>query len=196
MTINPLDDVAPASNSLGAITDMGQRMFDLQEEIKQLEDLLKKKKLDFTRLAEQDLPDLMQELNCRDFTLDNGTKCKIKEILSGSIPSNTAIAKARGDDKFELEVRQQQCLDWLRDNNLGDIIKSNVNVQFGKEEDQKCNDFVDDLRKKDLFYSRAVGVHHGQLNGVLNERVKDGKEIPYDLFKVYTGRKAIFVKGE
>ena len=81
MTINPLDDVAPASNSLGAITDMGQRMYDLQEEIKQLEDLLKKKKLDFTRLAEQDLPDLMQELNCRDFTLENGSKCKIKEIL-------------------------------------------------------------------------------------------------------------------
>ena len=49
MTINPLDDVAPASNSLGAITDMGQRMYDLQEEIKQLEDLLKKKKLDLKK---------------------------------------------------------------------------------------------------------------------------------------------------
>ena len=66
MTINPLDDVAPASNSLGAITDMGQRMYDLLKEIKDLEDLLKKKKWDFANLAEHELPDLMQELNCKD----------------------------------------------------------------------------------------------------------------------------------
>lgn len=195
MTINPLDDVAPASNSLGAITDMGQRMYDLLKEIKDLEDLLKKKKWDFANLAEHELPDLMQELNCKDFTLNNGEKVEVREILSGSIPSNGAIEKAKGDDKFELEMRQQQCLDWLRDNNLGDIIKNNVNVQFGKNEDKKCNEFVDDLRKKDVFYNRAVGVHHGQLNAVLKERVEQGRDVPYDLFKVYTGRKAIFVKG-
>ena len=163
MTINPLDDVAPASNSLGAITDMGQRMYDLLKEIKDLEDLLKKKKWDFANLAEHELPDLMQELNCKDFTLNNGEKVEVREILSGSIPSNGAIEKAKGDDKFELEMRQQQCLDWLRDNNLGDIIKNNVNVQFGKNEDKKCNELADDLRKKDVFYNRAVGVHHGQL---------------------------------
>ncbi len=195
MTINPLDDVAPASNSLGAITDMGQKMYDLLKEIKELEDLLKKKKWDFTNLAEHELPDLMQELNCKDFTLSNGTKCEIKEILSGSIPSNGAIEKAKGDDKLDLEMRQKQCLDWLRDNNHGDLIKSNVTVPFSKTEDKKCNEFVNELREKNIFYNRAVGVHHGQLNALLKERVEDGKEIPYDLFKVFTGRKAIFVKG-
>ena len=44
MTINLLDDVAPASNSLGAVTDMGQRMHDMMYEIAELEDLLKEKK--------------------------------------------------------------------------------------------------------------------------------------------------------
>ena len=34
--INLLDDVAPASNELGAISDMAQQMYDLQEEIMKL----------------------------------------------------------------------------------------------------------------------------------------------------------------
>ena len=44
MTINLLEDVAPASNSLGAITEMAQNMFDLEIEINNLEELLKQKK--------------------------------------------------------------------------------------------------------------------------------------------------------
>ena len=44
MTIDLLDDVAPASNSLGAITEMGQEMFNLQKEINELNDLLKQYK--------------------------------------------------------------------------------------------------------------------------------------------------------
>ena len=39
--INLLDDVAPASNELGAISDMAQQMYDLQEEIMKLELSLK-----------------------------------------------------------------------------------------------------------------------------------------------------------
>ena len=35
--INLLDDVVPASNELGAISDMAQQMYDLQEEIMKLE---------------------------------------------------------------------------------------------------------------------------------------------------------------
>ena len=39
--INLLEDVAPASNSLGALTELGQRMYDLEKEIEQIEITLK-----------------------------------------------------------------------------------------------------------------------------------------------------------
>jgi len=191
MTINLLEDVAPTSNSLGAITDMGQRMFDLEREIDSLENLLKEKKQSLTKLAEQDLPDLMQELNVKEFTLNNGAKCEIQDITSGSIPSASAIARAKTDeDKNELEVRQQQCFDWLRNTGNGSLIKSNVEVQFGKDEDKACNEFTEELRKKNLYYRRAIGVHPGSLNSMLRERLSDGKDVPSDLFKLYVGRKA------
>lgn len=191
MTINLLEDVAPSSNSLGAVTDMGQRMFDLEREIDNLENLLKEKKQSLTKLAEQDLPDLMQELNVKEFTLNNGAKCEIQDITSGSIPSASAIARAKTEeDKNELELRQQQCFDWLRSTGNGSLIKSNVEVQFGKNEDKECNEFTEELRKRNMFYRRAVGVHPGSLNSMLRERLSDGKDVPSDLFKLYVGRKA------
>ena len=152
MTINLLDDVAPASNSLGAVSDLAQTMFDTEREIEDLEKLLKEKKQNLTKLAEQDLPDLMQELNMKDFTLNNGAKVEIQDIASGSIPSATAIMRAKPEDRAELELRQQQCFDWLRGNNAGDLIKSNVEVQFSKGEDEACNEFTKELRERNLFY--------------------------------------------
>ena len=190
MKIDLLEDVAPASNELGAVADMANQMLELQNEINRLEESLKQKKQDLTKLAEQDLPDLMQELNVRDFTLSNGAKVEVNDIVSGSVPSAGAIDRAKGDDKVAMEIRQQQCFDWLRDNGAGDLIKSNVEVQFGRNEDDACNAFAEELRDRQIYYKRSVGIHPGSLNSYIKERMGEGKSVPHDLFKIYSGRRA------
>ena len=190
MKIDLLDDVAPASNEIGAIADMASQMLEVENEINRLEEALKQRKQDLTKLAEQDLPDLMQELNIKDFTLSNGAKVEIKALISGSVPSGGAIDRAKGDDKVSLEIRQQQCFDWLRDNGAGDLIKSNVEVQFGRDEDDDCNAFTEELRDRQIYYKRVVAVHPGTLNSFIKERMSEGKEVPHDLFRVFTGRRA------
>ena len=190
MSINLLDDVAPASNELGAIADMAQQMYDLQTEIIQAEESLKRKKQDLTKLAEQSLPDLMQELNIKDFTLNNGAKIKVEDIVSASIPRAGSIERAKGTDRIELQVRQDQCFDWLRANNGGDLIKNNVEVQFGRAEDNECDNFTMELRDRSIFYKRSTGVHPAQLTAYIKEMLSEGKSIPHDLFKIYTGRRA------
>ena len=189
--IDLLEDVAPASNELGAIADMAQRMFDLENEINQTEDLLKQKKQNLKMLAEQDLPDLMQELNIKNFTLSNGAKVEVKDVIQASVPSQGAIDRIKDEDEKEaMRILQQQCFDWLRDNGLGDLIKSNVEVQFGRNEDDKCNAFTEELREKKLYYKRAVGVHPASLNATLRERLSEGKDVPVEMFRVYMGRRA------
>ena len=189
--IDLLEDVAPASNELGAVTGMAQKMYDLENEITSLEEQLKSKKQDLRMLAEQDLPDLMQELNLKDFTLKNGAKVEVKEVISGSVPSQGAIDRAKEEDKrVELQMLQQQCIDSLRANGGGDLIKSNVEVQFGKDEDEACNQFTKRLRDEKLYYKRAVGVHPATLNKFIQERLGEGKDVPLEMFRVYTGRKA------
>jgi hypothetical protein len=190
MKIDLLDDVAPASNEIGAVADMASRMLNLQEEIIRSEEALKQKKQALTKLAEQDLPDLMMELNIKDFTLSNGAKVEVNDIISGSVPAAGAIDRAKGDDKVDLEMRQENCFDWLRANGAGDLIKSNVEVQFGRDEDDACNTFIDELQDRHIYYKRAKAVHPGTLNSFIKERLSEGKDVPHDLFRIYTGRKA------
>ena len=190
MKIDLLDDVVPASNEIGAVADMASRMLNLQEEISRSEEALKQKRQDLTKLAEQDLPDLMMELNIKDFTLSNGAKVEVNDIISGSVPAAGAIDRAKGDDKIDLEMRQENCFDWLRANGAGDLIKSNVEVQFGRDEDDACNTFIDELQDRHIYYKRAKAVHPGTLNSFIKERLSEGKEVPHDLFRIYTGRKA------
>ena len=190
MKIDLLDDVAPASNEIGAVADMASRMLNLQDEINRSEEALKQKKQALTKLAEQDLPDLMMELNIKDFTLSNGAKVEVNDIISGSVPAAGAIDRAKGDDKVDLEMRQENCFDWLRANGAGDLIKSNVEVQFGRDEDDACNTFIDELQDRHIYYKRAKAVHPGTLNSFIKERLSEGKEVPHDLFRIYTGRKA------
>ena len=190
MELDLLEDVAPSSNEIGAVADMASRMLDLENEITRIDELLKQKKQDLTKLAEQDLPELMQELNVRDFTLSNGSKVEVNDIVSGSVPSVSAIDRAKGDDKVTLEIRQQQCFEWLRVNKAGDLIKSNVEVQFGRNEDEDCNAFAKELSDRKIYYKRSVGVHPASLNSYIKERMSEGKEVPHELFKIYTGRRA------
>ena len=42
MTIDLLEDVAPSSNSIGAVADMAQQMFDLEKEIEDLNEEISK----------------------------------------------------------------------------------------------------------------------------------------------------------
>ena len=121
--IDLLEDVAPASNELGAIAHLAERMSLVEDEINLHESLLKQKKQELKMLAEQDLPNLMQELNIKNFTLSNGAKVEVKDVLTASVPSQGAIDRAKDDAKQELQILQQQCFKWLRDNGLGDLIK-------------------------------------------------------------------------
>ena len=189
--IDLLEDVAPSSNEIGAVADMAQRVLDLEDEINRLEDALKQKKQDLKVLAEQDLPELMQELNIKDFTLSNGAKVEIKDVIQASVPSQGSIDRAKTEDqRVELQMLQQQCFEWLRAQGAGDIIKSNVEVQFGRNEDDACNAFTDELRERQIYYKRAVGVHPQTLNSFIKERMSEGKEVPMEMFRIYAGRRA------
>ena len=174
---------------------MAQQMFDLEEEIVAIELSLKQKKQDLNKLANQDLPDLMQELNIKDFSLNNGAKVKVEDVVSASVPSQSSIIRAKGDDKAELEIRQQQCFEWLRANGGAELIKSNVEVQFGRDEDALCNEFTQELKNRSLHYKRAIGVHPATINSFIKEKIDNGQNIPRDLFKIYEGRRAKIRKG-
>jgi len=154
-----MEDIATACNKL----------LDIQKEVSALEDQLKKKKEQELKLSEQDIPNLMQKAGAASIKLTDGTAVEIKPYYGARIPAS----------------RTEEAFDWLRENNFADLIKNNVTLTFGRNEDNTAKSLVDDLRNKGHNVKQAEKVEPMTLKAFVREQIEKGKDVPADLFGVY-----------
>ena len=154
-----MEDIATACNKL----------LDIQKEVSALEDQLKKKKEQELKLSEQDIPNLMQKAGAASIKLTDGTAVEIKPYYGARIPA----------------YRTEEAFDWLRENNFADLIKNNVTLTFGRNEDNMAKSIVDDLRNKGHNVKQAEKVEPMTLKAFVREQIEKGKDVPADLFGVY-----------
>ena len=154
-----MEDIATACNKL----------LDIQKEVSALEDQLKKKKEQELKLSEQDIPNLMQKAGAASIKLTDGTAVEIKPYYGARIPAS----------------RTEEAFDWLRENNYADLIKNNVTLTFGRNEDNMAKSLVDDLRNKGHNVKQAEKVEPMPLKAFVREQIEKGKDVPADLFGVY-----------
>jgi hypothetical protein len=154
-----MEDIATACNKL----------LDIQKEVSALEDKLKKKKEEELKLSEQDIPNLMQKAGAASIKLTDGTAVEIKPYYGARIPAS----------------RTEEAFDWLRENNFADLIKNNVTLTFGRNEDNVAKSIVDDLRNKGHNVKQAEKVEPMTLKAFVREQIEKGKDVPADLFGVY-----------
>ncbi len=95
---------------------------ELANKEKELKELKRKVEL----VSGEIIPTMMQEMNISTLKLADGTSVEVKPVYGASI----LVAKREGAFK------------WLRDNGLGDIIKNEVTVAFGRDEDIKASDYA------------------------------------------------------
>jgi hypothetical protein len=81
-------------------------------------------------------------------------------------------------------------MSWLVDNNHGSLIKNEVTLKFGKDEDEKAAATVESLKQQGLSPSQKQGVHPQTLNAFIKEQITSGKDIPSDIFGIYVGSRA------
>ena len=154
-----MEDIATACNKL----------LDVQKEVSDLEDKLKKKKEEELKLSEQDIPNLMQKAGAASIKLTDGTAVEIKPYYGARIPAS----------------RTEEAFNWLRENNFADLIKNNVTLTFGRNEDNVAKSIVDDLRNKGHNVKQAEKVEPMTLKAFVREQIEKGKDVPADLFGVY-----------
>lgn len=169
----------------GAVA-LGNKIEQLDAELLRLGLLAQKvqAELDETRGA---LAAGLQELGLKGLDLASGQRIELQEVVSASITDeNAADAHA-----------------WLRQHNLGDLIKNVVTVSFGKGEDgyaQLLLKVVRDLQDREELRCGGVeqkeGVHTSTLRAFVKARLAAGEDLPLDLFKVYQGVTAGLVKAK
>jgi len=154
-----MEDIATACNKL----------LDIQKEVSALEDKLKKKKEEELKLSENEIPNLMQKAGAASIKLTDGTAVEIKPYYGARIPAS----------------RTEEAFNWLRENNFADLIKNNVTLTFGRNEDNMAKSLVDDLRQKGHNVKQAEKVEPMTLKAFVREQIEKGKDVPADLFGVY-----------
>ena len=100
-----------------------------EDEIAQLEEQLKSKKAEADDISSRVIPELLAEQGLSEIKLADGSKVSVKKEFRATVPKD--------------DVKREAALQWLRTNGLGDIIKNNVSVTFGKGEDDKAKQLLD-----------------------------------------------------
>ena len=161
------------TDKVKSISELCNRLLDLQEQARRIEDNLKSKNDEIRMLSEQEIPNLMQEAGVSEFKLADGSSVSVKPFYAAKIP----VSKT--DEAFQ----------WLTGNGYGDLIKNTVSLNFGKSEDNVANSLVEDLKSKGHNVSQKKKVEPQTLKAFVKEAIQNGQNVPMDLFGIYISNK-------
>lgn len=170
------DDAGPSDNDLKALVKAAEELADLKEQIDDLESTLAEINNHYNYIAQQEIPQLMEELGLKTFELKDGRKIGVKDFISGSLPKD--------EEGFEWSVN------WLKKNELESILKTDVSMKFGKGEENFVKNVVGLLVDNGYQPEQKYGVHPQTLYAAIRELQKNGVDIPFEQLGLYAGKKA------
>jgi hypothetical protein len=171
-------DAPDQSNSIDPdkLSTEVEKLQSIQNQIQNLEDQVKDLKQDEKHFSCVVIPKLMEDMNLSSLKLKDGSELTVKKIYSASI---------RADKKAE-------AIHWLRENGLGDIVKNNITVSFGQNEDNKAVEYASLARSNGYEPIQEEKVHPSTLKVVMKEWNDKGHEVPEELFSTFDGNQTHF----
>ena len=171
--VNEIDNVQSLSNYV-------LQLQSLEDEVKVLEENLKRKKEAADKISEEVIPEIMENMKLKTLKLQDGSAIEVKEICGASIP----IAK------------KEEAFKWLRDNDLGDLIKNEITVSFGRGEDNKANDYASLAEKNGYQPTQKMKVEPMTLKALYRERVEAKQDLPSEHFNLFKGNKTKITRSK
>ena len=165
--------VITKTDNIQSLADQVERLENLNQEVKKDEEDLKQKKKNLEHLSGEVIPTMMAEMGLSHLKLMDGSSVDVKPHYSAN------ITIANKDAAFK----------WLRDNGLGDIIKNEISVSFGRNEDNKAADYAVLAQERGFQPTQKLKVEPMTLKALVRERIEAGKELPTELFNVFVGNK-------
>ena len=123
---------------------------------------------------------MMQEMNISTLKLADGSAVEVKPIYGASIPKD----------------KQEGAFKWLRDNGLGDLIKNQIIVAFGRNEDNKAMAYATLAQGQGYEPIQKLKVEPMTLKALVRERLESGKEMPTELFNVFAGNQTKITRSK
>ena len=166
-------DVLDKTSSIQSLTDQLQMLEGLNSRIETSENNLKDLKKEHDRLSGEVIPTMMAEMGLSHLKLMDGSSVDVKPNYSATITV----------------ANREKAFNWLRQNGLGDIIKSEISVSFGRNEENKAADYAALAEERGYQPTQKLKVEPMTLKALVRERIEAGKEMPTEIFNVFVGNK-------
>jgi len=165
--------VIQKTDNIQSLADQVERLESLQTRLELQEDNIKNTKKELEHVSGEIIPTMMSEMGLSHLKLMDGSSVDVKPNYS----ANITIAN------------REAAFNWLRQNGLGDIIKNEISVSFGRNEDNKAAGYADFARGQGFQPTQKLKVEPMTLKALVRERIEAGKELPTELFNVFVGNK-------
>ena len=166
-------EVIDKTSNIKSLADEVKKLRAMEDLIKTMEEALKNKKKDLERVSGEIIPTLLSEMGLSSLKLADGSAVDVKPYYSATI----SIAN------------REKAYNWLRLNGLGDIIKNEISVSFGRNEDTKAADYAVLAKGQGYQPTQKLKVEPMTLKALVRERIEAGKEMPTDIFNVFVGNR-------
>ena len=166
-------DAMSRTENIQSLADQVQRLEGLLRRIELSEDNLKDLKKEHQRISGEVIPTMMSEMGLSELKLQDGSHLKVSTSYRATIT----------------EANKEAAFNWLRNNGLGDIIKNEISVSFGRNEDNKAASYAELAKGQGLEPTQKLKVEPMTLKALVRERLEAGKEMPTELFNIYVGNK-------
>jgi hypothetical protein len=176
MTIDFEKDQEQVLDKTTNINKLADKIKELQAQQQQLqiqEDAVKQKKKDIEYLSGEVIPTMLSEMGLSFLKLQDGSSVEVKTNYSATIT----------------QAKKEEAFNWLRENGLGDIIKNEISVSFGRNEDNKAADYAELAKGQGFEPQQKLKVEPMTLKALVRERIEAGKDMPTELFNVFIGNK-------
>ena len=168
-------------DDLSGLSKLIQRQLNLDSEIENMEETMKEMKRERDLLSQETIPTKMQELGINETTMKDGSKVTVKEGFHCRIP----------------KAKEEEALQYLKDEGLGDIIKNQVSTSFGTGEDNMAGDLAGYIESNfGITPDVKKSVHPSTLKATLKKRHEEGLTDPDDLFGIFIRPETKITKGK
>jgi len=167
------EQVLDKTTNINKLADKIKELQAYQQQLEVQEDAIKQKKKDIEHLSGEVIPTMLSEMGLSFLKLQDGSSVEVKTNYSATIT----------------QANKEAAFNWLRENGLGDIIKNEISVSFGRNEDNKAADYAELAKSQGLDPRQKLKVEPMTLKALVRERIEAGKEMPTEIFNIFVGNK-------
>jgi hypothetical protein len=173
-------EILDKTDNIGKLANKIKEMQTIQKDIEQNEEYLKQRKKDLEQISGEAIPTMLTEMGLSYLKLADGSSVEVKTNYSATITL----------------ANKEKAFNWLRENGLGDIIKNELIVSFGRNEDNKAASYAELAKGQGFQPTQKMKVEPMTLKALVRERIEAGKEMPTEIFGVFSENKTTIKRNK